>query len=82
MRTLCAGAEKFAYGEVAKKPTVPTAAECTKARAAMSKAETKDFVTANAVENILSQPPRPAEAVDWTKKPSYGKVWTAHAAGY
>merc|ERR1711998_171841 len=36
----------------------------------------KNFITANAVENILAQPKKPKEDADWTKKPSYGKTPT------
>ena len=36
--------------------------------------EPKNFITANAVENILSVPKAEAEPVDWMKKASYGKV--------
>eukprot|EP00304_Pavlova_gyrans_P015809 CAMPEP_0206033506 /NCGR_PEP_ID=MMETSP1466-20131121/694_1 /ASSEMBLY_ACC=CAM_ASM_001126 /TAXON_ID=44452 /ORGANISM="Pavlova gyrans, Strain CCMP608" /LENGTH=267 /DNA_ID=CAMNT_0053407707 /DNA_START=48 /DNA_END=851 /DNA_ORIENTATION=+ len=34
----------------------------------------KNFVQANAVENILSQPKKPPPPVDWKKKPSFGKI--------
>lgn len=34
----------------------------------------KNFVTSNAVENILSVPKPRAKPVDWKAKPNYGKV--------
>lgn len=34
----------------------------------------KNFVTTNAIENILSTAKRPEEPVDWQKKKDFGKV--------
>merc|ERR1719240_2088318 len=34
----------------------------------------KNFVTSNAVENILAVPKAPVEATDWLKKPHFGEV--------
>jgi len=34
----------------------------------------KNFITANAVENILAQPKKAVKDTDWTKKPTYGKT--------
>jgi len=57
------------------RPGLPTKDEC-KELAATLKAnkETKNFVTANAVENILAVPKREEEGVDWLKKPHFGEV--------
>jgi hypothetical protein len=69
--------EKFAYADsVPRKASLPTKkelAEHQKERLAQTK-EPKNFITSNAVENILSVPLREPEPVDWTKKPSFGKV--------
>ena len=37
-------------------------------------AEQKNFVTSNAVENILAVPKREVGGVDWLKKPHFGEV--------
>ena len=63
----------FQY-EATRKPSVPTAQECAEARQAAPPKPTKNFITSNAVENILAVPKRPQEAVDWLKKPNYGTV--------
>jgi len=34
----------------------------------------KNFITSNAVENILAVPKREPEGVDWLKKPHFGEV--------
>jgi hypothetical protein len=68
-------ATKFGYTATThKKPAVPTAAELAADAAARPVRETKNFVTSNAVENILSQPTRKPEPIDWTAKPCFGKV--------
>jgi len=56
------------------KPTVPTKKECDDLVKSMPKKESKNFITANAVENILAVPKRQAEPVDWLKKPNFGAV--------
>ena len=53
-----------------KKPNVPGRGE----KPVMGLQTTKNFLVANAVENILSVPKAEAEPVDWMKKASYGKV--------
>jgi len=63
----------FKYPE-AKKPTVPTGAELKEAYATAEKKDPKNFITANAVENILAVPKRQPEAQDWLKKPHFGTV--------
>jgi len=56
------------------KPPVPTAEECKKSSVGRELKETKDFITSNAVENILAVPrPQPA-GEDWLKKPNFGQV--------
>jgi hypothetical protein len=53
------------------KPTVPSRSE----RPVMGLQTSKNFVVANAVENILSVPkPLSDGKIDYTKKPDYGKV--------
>lgn len=68
--------EKFAYADsVPRKAPLPTKKELDdhKKQLAQTK-EPKNFITSNAVENILSVPAREPDPVDWTKKPSFGKV--------
>ena len=64
----------FSYADVERKPLVPSRKECEAAyQAAREKATpTKNFTTANAVENILSQPKKSPEEVNWMKKPHFG----------
>jgi len=66
----------FTYVHAAdRKPAVPTAGECAEARKTQAPpAQTKNFITSNAVENILAVPKRPEEAPDWLKKKDYGRV--------
>ena len=45
-----------------------------KASKAVKAAEPKNFVTSNAVENILAVPKRDAEPIDWLKKPNFGQT--------
>eukprot|EP00967_Tisochrysis_lutea_P045611 scaffold55346_cov30-Tisochrysis_lutea.AAC.1 len=73
---LPAKVEKFSYADpVPRKPELPSKKELTEHQKSMKQTkEPKNFVTANAVENILSVPPREPEPIDWTKKPSFGKV--------
>ena len=55
--------------------SVPTQEECRQSYNANKKPnETKNFITANAVENILSVPRQAAPATDWLKKPNFGTV--------
>jgi len=56
------------------RPAVPTKAECTELAKSAGKRETKNFITSNAVENILAVPKREEEGVDWLKKPHFGEV--------
>jgi len=59
---------------VPTKPPVPTTKELEEDFKNRPKKESKNFVTSNAVENILSAPTRAPEPVDWKAKPHYGKV--------
>ncbi len=70
-------AKPFKYNDpVSRRPAVPKKDD----RPIYGLKTSKNFVAANAIENILSQPKMPAKPVekfdDWTKKPSYGKVPT------
>jgi hypothetical protein len=60
------------------RPAVPTKKECAAERKALREAqgggETKNFITSNAVENILAVPKRDPEPVDWLKKPHFGAI--------
>jgi len=57
-----------------KKVPVPTVNQCMAEAMSKPAREDKNFVTSNAVENILSVPRRAPEPVDWKAKPHYGKV--------
>lgn len=63
---------KFTYtDENARKPKVPAREE----KPVFGLVTTKNFVTANAIENILMEKKTPADKnVDWLKKEEYGKV--------
>jgi len=63
----------FAYA-IERKPSVPTANQCAEERQGEPPAPTKNFITSNAVENILAVPKRQPEGTDWLKKNNYGKV--------
>lgn len=66
----------FKY-EDRRMPTVPTVKELAVERAALkasTKTEPKNFITSNAVENILAVPKRDVEPVNWLKKPHFGEV--------
>lgn len=68
------GGPAFTYS-AQRKPAVPTVQECLELRKSMGpSATTKNFITSNAVENILSVPKRPVEPTNWLKKANYGKV--------
>ena len=56
-------------------PQLPSKAEFKEAKSllASNKKET-NFITANAVENILAVPKREEDGVDWLKKPHFGEV--------
>lgn len=61
------------------KPLNPSKEEIAIAAARVAAAESaprKNFVQANAIENILSAPKRESGPVDWRKKPDFGKVPT------
>lgn len=62
--------QQFQRNTTYKKPAVPSRSE----KPMMGVTSTKNFVTANAVENILSSAKKPEEPMDWTKKKEYGKV--------
>uniref|UniRef100_A0A7S0LMH4 Enkurin domain-containing protein n=2 Tax=Coccolithus braarudii TaxID=221442 RepID=A0A7S0LMH4_9EUKA len=58
-----------------RKPPVPGPKVChDEYKSTHPAREEKNFVTANAVENILSEPKKGAEPVNWTEKPHFGKV--------
>jgi len=62
---------------VAPKPVLPSKAEFSEATmrvAAAQSAAKKNFVQANAIENILSAPKREEGPIDWKKKADFGKV--------
>lgn len=63
----------FKYTDTSKAP-VPTRKKCAEELATIEKKEPKNFITANAVENILAVPKRQSEPVDWLKKPHFGSV--------
>lgn len=56
------------------KARVPTKEECKAAAAALKPKEPKNFITSNAVENILAVPKKKPEPVQWLKKPHFGEV--------
>ena len=62
--------QKFTYGdEEARRPALP------KGKPVMGLVTSKNFITANAVENILAVPKKPMDKnVDYLNKPDYGKV--------
>ena len=64
----------FKYSD-RRMPSLPTKAEFKEVSAllASNKKET-NFITANAVENILAVPKREEDGVDWLKKPHFGEV--------
>ncbi|KAJ1616087.1 hypothetical protein T492DRAFT_918627 [Pavlovales sp. CCMP2436] len=87
VRTLPESAFLRAAGEVGKtfqratvvapKPVLPSKAEFSEATmrvAAAQSAAKKNFVQANAIENILSAPKREEGPIDWKKKADFGKV--------
>lgn len=53
-----------------RKPAVPKKDE----KPILGLVSKKNFIVANAVENILSQAKTQAKPVEWTKKEDYGKV--------
>jgi len=66
--------KSFEYpAPVEPRPKLPDAKELTKAATAQP-AATKNFVQANAVENILSAPKKAEGPVDWRKKKDFGKI--------
>jgi len=58
------------------RPALPSKEEIAQgvARSKANAKETKNFITSNAVENILAVPKREDEGVDWLKKPHFGEV--------
>jgi len=65
----------FKYTDKTKQP-VPSSQELRTLRQTSMKnaAQPKNFITSNAVENILAVPKREEEGVDWLKKPHFGEV--------
>ena len=70
---LLLAAGTFQYSDKLR-PPVPTANQCATERAALGKREEKNFITSNAVENILAVPKRDPEPIDWLKKPHFGQT--------
>jgi hypothetical protein len=66
----------FQYGDrrVPPLPSKDELAEVKRMSVAVKKAEPKNFVTSNAVENILAVPKREPEAMNWLKKPHFGEM--------
>jgi hypothetical protein len=63
----------------APKPSLPSREDYALAAKRVADAQSapaKNFVQANAIENILSAPKRGEPPVDWKKKPDFGKVPT------
>jgi len=56
------------------RPSLPSKEELKAVTQALKKTDTKNFITSNAVENILAVPKREDEGVDWLKKPHFGEV--------
>jgi len=56
------------------RPALPSKDECKELVKSLQHKETKNFITSNAVENILAVPKREEEGVDWLKKPHFGEV--------
>jgi len=69
-------AEPFKYERV--RPPLPSKAELQEVRKLVETQqkgrETKNFITSNAVENILAVPKREVSGTDWLKKPHFGEV--------
>ena len=64
-------AKKFTYSEPRRRDAVPKKTE----RPVMGLKSEKNFITSNAIENILAKPKRTTrEQPDYTKKPDYGRV--------
>eukprot|EP00164_Ancoracysta_twista_P004750 GFYU01006434.1.p1 GENE.GFYU01006434.1~~GFYU01006434.1.p1 ORF type:complete len:253 (-),score=115.45 GFYU01006434.1:286-1044(-) len=63
--------QKFQYSDKSRKPQVPNRSE----KPIMGLVTTKDFITNNAVENILAVPrKREEEPIRYINKPDYGKT--------
>lgn len=63
--------KKFTYSEPRRRDAVPKKTE----RPVMGLKSEKNFITSNAIENILAKPKRTTrEQPDYTKKPDYGRV--------
>jgi hypothetical protein len=60
----------FKHSDEILKPEVPCACE----RPVMGLRTNKNYIVANAVENILALPKQTPEPVDWKKKKDYGRV--------
>ena len=67
------GGAPFMY-DGPRKPAVPTAAELAATRSVAPPKEAKNFITTNAVENILAVPKKAEPPTDWMKKKNYGEV--------
>ena len=67
------GGAPFMY-DGPRKPAVPTAAELAATRSKAPPKEAKNFITTNAVENILAVPKKAEPPTDWMKKKNYGEV--------
>jgi len=63
----------YKYVDVTKAP-IPSKDELKSLAQSLKKTETKNFITSNAVENILAVPKTEEEKIDWLKKPHFGEV--------
>lgn len=69
---------KYTGAAASTKPGVPSKDELKELSRTLktqkNQSEQKNFITSNAVENILAVPKRDEEKVDWLKKPHFGEV--------
>jgi len=63
----------FKYSDKMR-PNLPSKEELKQVTMSMKKTDPKNFITSNAVENILAVPKREEEGVDWLKKPHFGTI--------
>ena len=55
-------------------PSKEELAEVRKVSRAVKAQDAKNFITSNAVENILAVPRKQPEPIDWMKKPHFGEI--------
>jgi hypothetical protein len=63
----------FSYDQ-SKRAPIPSKEELRDVSASLKHKDTKNFITSNAVENILSVPKQAAQPTDWLKKKDFGQV--------